>query len=146
MRKLFVVSALVLTSLTVCQAKDRPAYDKGKLVKMESVPCGVSQSSGKGVAGELLGTDNAKTKTQEVLCQEYTLETKDVIYLIRPKDTKHPELLPIGGEADFRMHKDELLLRVPEGDDKERSYQVISMTPRSGSDGSKPSLNHPNDD
>lgn len=145
MRKFLVIPVLVLGALSVSQAKDRPAYEKGKLTKMESVPCGYSQSSGKGVVGEITGTDSAKTKTQEVLCEEYTLETKNVIYRIRPKDTKHPVLLPIGGEADFRIHKDELLLRVPEADDKECSYQVLSMAPRSDSDNSKPTLSNPND-
>jgi hypothetical protein len=145
MRRLFVISAMVLGSLSLAQAKNRPVYDKGKLVKMESVPCGSVQSGGKGVAGELLGTDSSKTQTQELLCEDYTLETKDVVYRIRPKDIKHPVLLPIGGEVDFRLHKDELLLRVPEGDDKERAYQVLSMSPRTDSDSSKPSLDHPND-
>lgn len=145
MRMTLAISLLAIGAVAVAQAKDRPAYEKGKLIKMESVPCGTSQSSGKGVAGDLLGTDSSKVKTQELLCEEYVLETKDVIYRIRPKDAKHAVLLPIGGEADFRLHKDELLLRIPEADDKERSYQVLSMTPRSESDGSKPSLNHPND-
>jgi hypothetical protein len=142
---LLVVSALVFSSVAIAHAKGPRAYDKGKLAKMESVPCGYAQSSGKSVAGELLGSDSSKMRTQEVLCEEYTLATKDVIYCIRPKDAKHAVLLPIGGEADFRIHKDELLLRVPEGDDKERAYQVLSMTPRSDSDTSGPSLNHPND-
>jgi hypothetical protein len=105
MRKIIAISILILGALSCAQAKDRPAYEKGKLTKMESVPCGYSQSSAKGVAGELLGTDSAKTKTQEVLCEEYTLETRDVIYRIRPNDTKHPILLPIGGEADFDFTK-----------------------------------------
>ncbi|HKW87945.1 MAG TPA: hypothetical protein VJN21_04230 [Candidatus Acidoferrales bacterium] len=145
MRKIVVLAVFALGAFALAQAKDRPAYEKGKLTKMESVPCGYSQSSGKGIAGDLIGSDSSKTKTQEVLCEEYTLETKTVVYRIRPKDAKHPVLLPIGGEADFRIHKDELLLRVPESDDKERSYEVLSMTPRSDSDGSKPSLQHPND-
>lgn len=145
MRKVLAIVVLVLGTVAVTQAKDRPAYEKGKLTKMESVPCGTSQSGGKGVTGELLGTDSSKMKTEEVLCEEYTLETKDVIYRIRPKDSKHEVLLSIGGEADFRLHKDELLLRVPEGDDKERPFQVLSMTPRSQSESSKPSLNHHDD-
>jgi hypothetical protein len=145
MRNILAISVLILGALGSATAKDRPAYEKGKLTKMESVPCGYSQSSGKSVAGDLIGTDSAKTKTQEVLCEEYTLETKDIIYRLRPKDVKHPILLQIGAEVDFRLHRDELLLRVPEADDKERSYQVLSMTPRSDSDTSKPSLNHPND-
>jgi len=39
-------------------------------------------------------------------------------------------LLPVGETAQFRIHKDKLLLRVPEADGKEREYFVLSMTPR----------------
>ena len=40
-------------------------------------------------------------------------------------------LLPIGETAQFRIHKDKLILRVAEGsDNKEREYIVVSMTPR----------------
>lgn len=83
------------------------------------------------MAGEILGTDGQHKKTQELLCQEYTLEAERVIYRIRPKDDKHPVLLPIGEVAHFRLHKDKLILLVPEADAKEREYIVVSMTPRS---------------
>jgi hypothetical protein len=39
-------------------------------------------------------------------------------------------LLPIGETAQFRISKDKLILRVPEVNDKERDYIVVSMTPR----------------
>ncbi len=40
--------------------------------------------------------------------------------------------------AEFRIHKDKLLLRVPpEADDKEREYIVVSMTPRADAPTSK---------
>jgi hypothetical protein len=65
------------------------------------------------------------------MCQEYVLQTERVTYRIRPKDDKHPVLLPVGETAQFRIHKDKLLLRVPEADGKEREYCVLSMTPRS---------------
>jgi len=82
------------------------------------------------MAGEILGTDGQHKKTQELLCQEYILQADRVIYRIRPKDDKHPELLPIGETAQFRISKDKLILRVPELSDKEREYIVVSMTPR----------------
>jgi len=65
-----------------------------------------------------------------VLCQEYILKSDRLIYRIRPKDDKHPLLLPVGEATEFRIHKDKMLLRVPEGDGKEREYIVVSMTPR----------------
>jgi hypothetical protein len=113
-----------------CAAKEHD-YQKGTLLRMDSTSCGMQEKGSKSVAGELLGTDAQSKKTQEVLCQEYVLQTDRVVYRIRPKDDKHPVLLPIGETAQFRIHKDKLILRVAEGgDDKEREYIVVSMTPR----------------
>jgi len=113
----------------VCAAKEHD-YQKGTLLRMDSTSCGMQEKGSKSVAGELLGTDAQSKKTQAVLCQEYVLQTDRVVYRIRPKDDKHPVLLPIGETAQFRIHKDKLILRVPESDDKEREYIVVSMTPR----------------
>src|SRR5712692_10155599 len=115
----------------VCAAKERDDYQKGTLLRMDSAPCGVQEKGGKSMAGEILGTDTQSKKTKEVLCQEYVLQAERVIYRIRPKDDKHPALLPIGETAQFRIHKDKLILKVAEGsDNKEREYIVVSMTPR----------------
>lgn len=58
------------------------------------------------------------------------LRTERIIYRIRPKNNKHPVLLPVGEKAQFRLAKDKMKLRVEELDDKERDYIVVSMTPR----------------
>jgi hypothetical protein len=65
-----------------------------------------------------------------LLCPEYLLQTDRILYRIRPKDEKHPALLPVGEKAQFRMDKDHMRLRVEDLDDKERDYIVVSMTPR----------------
>jgi len=129
MRKFFTLGAITIFALSV-QAKDKPAYEKGVLMQMESSSCGYAEKDGKTLAGEILGTDGQHKNTKQVLCQEYTLQTDRITYRIRPKDDKHPALLPIGETAEFRIHKDKLLLRVIESDNKEREYQVVSMTPR----------------
>jgi len=113
-------------------ARDPAPYQTGKLLQMNSVHCGTAQKSDTSALGEIIGTDNRSTKTQDVLCQEYVLETDSVDYHIRPRDEKHPEILPIGSPAQFRIDKDKLLLRA-EGMDKERQYIVVSITPRSES-------------
>ncbi len=105
------------------------SYQTGTLKEMTSVECGYEQKSGNTFVGEVLGTDGAHSKTRKTLCHEYVLETKQVIYHIRPRDEKHPALLPVGETAHFRMKKDLMVLRVPEGDDKERDYDVVGMTP-----------------
>jgi len=129
MRKLFAFAAMAIFVLPL-QAKDKHAYEKGVLMQMESSSCGYAEKDGKTLAGEILGTDGQHKNTKQVLCQQYTLQTDRITYRIRPKDDKHPALLPIGETAEFRIHKDKLLLRVIESDDKEREYQVVSMTPR----------------
>jgi len=128
----------ILLFAFVAQAREKPSYEKGKLLQMESVPCGYAENSGKGVGAVLLGTDSGHKKTQEMLCPEYLLQSDRIIYRIRPKEEKHPILLPVGETAEFRIHKDKLMLRVPEADAKEREYLVISMTPRADVKEAKP--------
>jgi hypothetical protein len=122
--------AATLQNVAPAPAKDKPAYERGVLLQMDSTNCGFAEKGGKTLTGEILGTDGQHKNTQEVLCQEYILKSDRLIYRIRPKDDKHPALLPVGESAEFRIHKDKMLLRVPESDGKEREYIVVSMTPR----------------
>lgn len=124
---------VVLGLVPAVYAKEPRHYQTGKLLQMDAVPCGTTEKDGKSLAGEMLGTDSGSKKTKELLCQEYVLQAEKVIYRIRPRDEKHPALLPIGEQAQFRMEKDKILLRVEDLDDKEREYIVVSMTPRSDS-------------
>ena len=123
----FAVICLLISGIAAAKEHD---YQKGTLLRMDSSSCGTQEKGSKGVAGEILGTDSQNKKTKELLCQEYVLQTDHVIYRIRPTDEKHPVLLPIGETAQFRISKDKLILRVPELNDKEREYVVVSMTPR----------------
>ena len=124
---------IVLGVASAALAKDPKPYQTGKLLQMDSVQCGMAEKNSTSVAGEMLGTDSGSKKTQEVLCQEYELQSERVIYRIRPRDEKHPVLLPVGEQAQFRLQKDKLLLRVEDLDSKEREYIVVSMTPRTES-------------
>lgn len=128
-----VAALMFVTTMQAVQpvpAKEKPAYERGVLLQMDSTHCGYAEKDGKTVAGEIFGTDGQHKNTQEVLCQEYILKSDRLIYRIRPKDDKHPSLLPVGETAEFRIHKDKMILRVPESDGKEREYIVVSMTQR----------------
>ena len=125
--KIFM-TAVLLASLA--QAKEPKVHQNGTLLQMDSVECGMDENSGKSFVGEMVGTDSAHKKTHALLCQEYLLQTDRIIYRIRPKDDKHPTLLPVGEKAQFRIEKDHMKLRVEDLDDKEREYVVVSMTPR----------------
>src|SRR5207253_1833615 len=128
--KIGMVAILTFATTMGMQAKDAPAYEKGILLQMDSSSCGYAEKDGKTIAGQIFGTDGQHKNTKEVLCQEYILKSDRVIYRIRPKDDKHPVLLPVGETAEFRIHKDKMILRVPEAENKEREYFVVSMTPR----------------
>jgi len=136
---------IVLGLASAAYAKDPKPYQTGKLLQMDSVQCGMAENEGQSLAGEMLGTDSGSKKTHEVLCQEYVLQAERVIYRIRPRDEKHPVLLPVGEQAQFRMQKDKMLLRAEDLDSKEREYIVVSMTPRTdstGADATPSRLNH----
>jgi hypothetical protein len=121
---------IALLFVSLAQAKEPKVHQSGTLLQMDSADCGVDENSGKSVVGELVGTDSAHKKTHALLCQEYLLQSDTVIYRIRPVDEKHPVLLPVGQTAQFRIHKDKMLLQVEDADSKEREYSVVSMTPR----------------
>jgi hypothetical protein len=131
-------AALFFSTAVMIQAKEPPVYEKAVLVKMDSSTCGYAEKDGKTIAGEIFGTDGQHKNTKQLLCQEYVLQTDRVTYRIQPKDDKHPVLLPVGETAQFRIHKDKMLLRVPEADGKEREYIVLSMAPRTDVASSRP--------
>ena len=124
------IALIVLASVAYAKDKER-SYEKATIISMNSVECGYDQSSGKGIGGMLLGTDSEHMKSRQILCPEYVVRTERVTYRIRPKEEKHPALLPVGESAHFRMKKEIMVLRVPEGDDKDREYQVVSMSANS---------------
>jgi hypothetical protein len=135
---------VVLGLASAAYAKDPKPYQTGKLLQMDSVQCGMAEKEAKSLAGEMLGTDSGSKKTHEVLCQEYVLQAERVIFRIRPRDEKHPVLLPVGEQAQFRLQKDKMLLRVEDLDSKEREYIVVSMTPRTDRSTAEASPSRPN--
>lgn len=136
MRTRFLVVAMFW--VLAAQAKDARFYEKGTLAEMNAVECGSEEKGARGVGGVLLGTDSQHRKIRETLCQEYVLRADRIVYRIRPKEEKHPAILPIGERAEFRIRKDKMYLRVPEGDGRERQYFVVSMVPRTDSEPAHP--------
>ncbi len=129
-QKLIFALLPVLVAITAASAKQQ-SYETGKVIAMDSKPCGTAEKSSKTVAGEILGTDADNRTTQQVLCPEYAIQAQHILYHVRPEDTKHPAILPVGETAMFRMNKGKMMLRMQESDDsKEHSYTVVSMTPQ----------------
>lgn len=124
------IALFALFCVSFAYAGDHKSPQSGTLLQMDSVQCGTDQNSAKSLTGEIIGTDSSHQKMRTLLCQEYLLQTDRITYRIRPKDDKHPTLLPVGEKAQFRIEKDHMKLRVEDLDDKDREYVVVSMTPR----------------
>jgi hypothetical protein len=129
--KTALILTLVLLSAVPLSADDKKKKqpERALLEKMEAVPCGAKE---KGVTG--LGTVWASAgithvNSDEKLCPQYMVITDDMEYHIRPTDSKHPVLLPVGKEIEFKIKKDEMVLRVVDGDKKMETYHVVSMKP-----------------
>jgi hypothetical protein len=118
---------LVVAAVVAAFGKEPRFRQKGVLADMQSVSCGYTEKGGPTIAGAII-TGAEHKKSRELLCQEYTVNTDRVTYRIRPVEEKHPVLLPVGEQAEFRLNKDKMLLRIPEVDKKEREYIVVSMT------------------
>jgi hypothetical protein len=128
---LIAVLALVLVAPSSAVAKDKKKQaQRGMLESMQSVPCGVNERGVSGL-GSIFGSVGVQhVNSHEKLCPQYLLRTDEMEYHIRPLDTKHAALLPVGHEGEFKIKKDKMILKVPDEDKKKtRDYQVVSMQP-----------------
>jgi hypothetical protein len=112
MRLLNLCAVVLILVSPLAYAKDPKAYQIGRVSQSQAVPC----SSGH--------------KTQS-LCQEYILESENIVYQIRPRDRKHATPLQTGDRAEFRLNKGLMLLRSEEAGSKERPFVVMSVSPAS---------------
>ena len=117
MKTKMVLAVLLLASMA--QAQEPKKYHTGKLLQMESLQCTVFENASH-------ETDAADT----ALCQEYVLQGDNVLFHLRAKDAKHPVLLPVGKDVDYRVEEDRFYLHLTRTDRKEHQYLVLSMEPR----------------
>lgn len=109
----------VLLLASVVQAQEPKKYHTGRLLQMESLQCTVFENVNS-------GSKNADS----ALCQEYVLQGDDVLFHLRAKDNKHPQLLPVGKDVEYRIEEDRFFLRLEaKGDNKDHEYAVLSMEP-----------------
>jgi hypothetical protein len=130
--KTALLSALVLIVAIPSSAGDKHKKkppDRGMLEKMEAVPCGAKERGLTGL-GSVFGSVGVQhVNSDEKMCPQYLFRTDEMEYEIRPLDHKHPVVLPVGHEAEFRIKKDRMSLKVPDGDRKRREYEVVAAKP-----------------
>jgi hypothetical protein len=119
---------LAASPIAECKNKKKQAQ-RGMLESMQAIPCGAKQRGLTGL-GSVFGSIGVEhVNSHEQLCPQYLFRTDDMEYHIRPLDLKHAVLLPVGHEGEFKLKKDRLVLKMPDGDKKAREYQVVAMQP-----------------
>jgi hypothetical protein len=127
--KTLLVMIFVLSFAVPGFGGDKKHRDRAMIEKMEAVPCGAKERGLTGL-GSVFGSVGAThVDSDEKLCPQYMLRTDDMEYHIRPLDHKHPVLLPVGKEGEFKISKDVMEMRIADGDHKKRRYQVVAMKP-----------------
>jgi len=127
-KSLVAALLLVLTFPSIAVGKEKKGQ-RGMLESMQSVPCGAKERGVTGLGSVFASVGVEHVNSHEQLCPQYLLRTDQMDYHIRPVDTKHAVVLPIGHEAEFKIKDDHLFLKIADGDHKERAYQVVSMEP-----------------
>jgi hypothetical protein len=142
-KSLIAVLALVLTVPSIAAGKVKKGQ-RGMLESMQSVPCGAKERGVTGVGSVFASVGVAHVNSHEQLCPQYLLRTDEMDYHIRPVDTKHAAVLPIGREAEFKIDKDRLFLKVVDGSKKTEAYQVVSMQPSNSNSSSDDKVGNAN--
>ncbi len=126
---LALVSVFLAAAPLYAGGKKKNQPERAMLEKMEAVPCGAKQKGLNGLGSFWASVGITSVNSNEKLCPQYLLRTDDMDYRIRPMDLKHAEVLPIGHEIVFKIKKDRMLLKIPDGDTKMHPYQVVAMEP-----------------
>jgi len=120
---------VVVAAMPAFSGDKKKRGDRAMIEKMEAVPCGAKERGITGLGSVFASAGVTHVNSDEKLCAQYMLRTDDMEYHVRPLDHKHPALLPVGKEGEFKISKDILEMRIPDGDRKKRRYQVVGMKP-----------------
>ena len=127
---LLVLSLVLIAAIPIsADGKKKKQPDRAMLEKMDAVPCGSRQKGITGLGSIWASVGITHVSADEKLCPRYLLRTDDMEYEIQPTQKKHPPVLPVGQEVVFKIKKDRMSVKCPEGDNKNRTYEVVAMKP-----------------
>lgn len=134
---------VVAIPLSAGDKHKKKTADRGMLEKMEAMPCGAKERGLSGL-GSVFGSVGVQhVNSDEKLCPQYLFRTDEMEYEIRPVDSKHPAVLPVGHEGEFKLKGDRMFLKIPDGDRKQRPYQVVAARPVNHEPTPDPSASRP---
>ena len=119
MKKMF---CLLFVVCSVSLAAQTGIYQEGSVVKMHMGDCVTAHHGFMVAFGGPTGAPTGET------CPEYTLLSNKVVYVIVGRNSN--QLIPLAESVDFRMHNDELLVRVDDSK-REARFSIKEMIVRS---------------
>ena len=129
-KTLLVVVFILLAAVPLsADGKKKKTGERAMLETMEAVPCGAKEKGLTGLGTLWASAGITHVNSDEKLCPQYMLRTDEMEYHIRPTNTKHAAVLPVGQEIEFKIKKDRMFVKVPDGDRKARTYLIVAMKP-----------------
>jgi len=124
MKTAVVLSVVVGATLLSAPAQAKEVSQTATIVSMNSVPC---------------GTKGGHKKTRELLCHEYVLRSGSTEYHVQQKEAKSTDLLAIGQQATFTIHKDRMRLHATNTSGKLKDFEFVVVLITAASEANPPS-------
>lgn len=113
---------LACCTLPIAQAERVGVYQHGTVVRMRMGDCLMAHH------GFMATMGGAQSQILPDACPEYTLLSDKVVYVIVGKSSN--QLIPLADEIDFRLHRNELAVRVDDAR-HESKFAIKEMILRS---------------
>lgn len=117
-----IVLIFLACSLPIAMAAQIGIYQHGSVVKMHMGDCILAHH------GFAVAFGGPATAEPQEYCPEYTLVSNQVVYVIVGKSSN--QLIPLTETIDFRLHKNELAVRVDDAK-REAKFTIKEMIVRS---------------
>lgn len=124
MKIAFVLSVVVAATLLSAPAQAKDVSQTATIVTMSSVPC---------------GTKGGTKQTHELLCHEYVLRSDSTEYHVQQKEAKSTDLLAIGQQATFTIHKDRMRLHATNTSGKPKDFEFVVVLITAAAEANPPS-------
>jgi hypothetical protein len=125
MKTAFALSVVVGATLLSAPAQAKDVSETGTVVAMNSVPCGTKGERHK--------------KTRELLCHEYVLRSGATEYHVQQKQEKKEDLLAIGQQATFTIHKDQMHVHGVDTNGKAKDFEFVLVMMTAATEANPPS-------
>jgi hypothetical protein len=125
MKAAFILSVLVGATLLSAPGQAKEVSQKGTIVSMNAVSCGVKVGHRK--------------ESGEMLCNEYVLRSGSTEYHVQQKQAKKAELLAVGQQITFTVHDHRIHLRANSTSGQAKDFDLVLVLITAASEVNPPS-------